>query len=134
MVILMKKVLVIIVITILVIISFLYTYPVIKNNSYEKKLLKNIYDNTDIENISYLNKNNNYYILKTDLEVIVLNLNYEEIFKDKLTSLYASDLDLVYRRNKLFYVEKKVNGKKLTYNYYDAYTYELIYETNIGGE
>lgn len=116
------------------IIGFLYIYPVIKNNSYEKGLFKNVYDNTDIENISYLNKSNNYYILKTDSEVIVLDLNYEEVFRDVITSLYVSELDLVYRRNKLFYVEKKVNGKKISYNYYDVYTYELIYETNIGGE
>lgn len=130
----MKKVLVFIIFIILMIIGFLYIYPVIKNNSYEKGLFKNVYDNTDIENISYLNKSNNYYILKTDSEVIVLDLNYEEVFRDVITSLYVSELDLVYRRNKLFYVEKKVNGKKISYNYYDVYTYELIYETNIGGE
>lgn len=129
----MKKVLIVVAIVVIIGAFLLLIYPVWKNDNYEENLMQNIYDNTNIENISYLNKSNNYYILKTDAEVIVLDLNYEELFRDKIDSLYVSELDLVYRRNKLFYEESEMSNDKLIYNYYDAYTYELVYTSNVGG-
>ena len=56
-----KKVLITILITIILLIFSIILYPIIKNNNYQKKLLNNIYENTDLKDIKYLNKDNNYH-------------------------------------------------------------------------
>ena len=50
-----KKVLITILITIILLIFSIILYPIIKNNNYQKKLLNNIYENTDLKDIKYLN-------------------------------------------------------------------------------
>ena len=75
-----KKILIIILIIISILPIGIIIYPVIENNKYQNKLLDNIYENTSIKNIEYLNKDNNYYIIKNKDKVIVLDLNYEEIY------------------------------------------------------
>ena len=72
-----KKYLICILILIIIIPLFLIIYPINKNNKYQKDLIKDIYNNTNIKEIKYLNKDNNYYIIKTKDKVIVLDLNYE---------------------------------------------------------
>ena len=71
-----------------------------KNNNYEKQLLDIIYNNTNIKDIEYLNKDNNYYIIKTKEKVMVLDLNYEEVLSLDIKELYQSNLELVYRKEK----------------------------------
>ena len=46
--------------------KILKIFPVSRNNKYKKGILNDIYSNTDIKNISYYNKSNNYYIVKDD--------------------------------------------------------------------
>ena len=71
-----KKVLITILITITLLIFSIILYPVIKNNNYQKKLLNNIYENTNLKDIKYLNKDNNYYIIKTkDSNFYVMEIN-----------------------------------------------------------
>jgi len=108
-------------------------YPVIKNNNYEKELYDIIYQNTDYKDITYLNKDNNYYIFKTKDKVMVLDLNFEEKISINIEELYESDLELVYRRNNLYYEETVEEDKKIVYNFYDIYTNELSYTTALGG-
>lgn len=128
-----KKILITILITIILIPSSVVLYPIIKNNNYEKKLLNNIYNNTDIKNITYLNKDNNYYILKTKEKVIVLDLNYEEKLSLDINKLQESSLELVYRRNSLYYEEKIKEDDKVIYKFYNIETGALEYETSLGG-
>ena len=107
-----KKYLICILILIIIIPLFLIIYPITKNNKYQKDLIKDIYNNTNIKEIKYLNKDNNYYIIKTKDKVIVLDLNYEEVYNIDLSLLQSSNLELVYRRNNLYY-EKKIRAPKI---------------------
>ena len=128
-----KKYLICILILIIIIPLFLIIYPINKNNKYQKDLIKDIYNNTNIKEIKYLNKDNNYYIIKTKDKVIVLDLNYEEVYNIDLSLLQSSNLELVYRRKNLYYEKKIREDKKITYQFYDVETNDFVYETSLGG-
>ncbi len=121
------------IISILIIILLVVTIPSIKNNNYNKKILNNIYKNTDIKNIKYLNKNNNYYIIQDDKNVIVLDLNYDIVSTLELNALYKSNLNLVYRRGNLYYEEVIKEKNSLIYKYYDVHNNEHIFDIKVGG-
>ena len=130
----MKKKIIITVISLIIIVPlFIILFPVIKNTRYEKRLLDKIYNNTNYTDIVCLNKDNNYYIIKTKNNVIVLDLNYEEIVLIDLNNIIESDLELVYRRNNLYYEEKIRENGKIIYKFYNVETFELEYETSLGG-
>jgi hypothetical protein len=80
-----------------------------------------------------LNKDNNYYVVKDRDKVIVLDLNYEEVYSIDKSKLKDNDLDLVYRRNNLYYEEKIRDGDNLTYNFYNIDNNELAYQVLLGG-
>lgn len=128
-----KKVLITILITIILLIFSIILYPIIKNNNYQKKLLNNIYENTNLKDIKYLNKDNNYYIIKTKDKVLVLDLNYEEVYSINTNEIKKSDLDLSYTRNNLYYKERIRKNNKLTYKYYDIKTNEEVFTSVLGG-
>ena len=128
-----KKVLITILITIILLIFSIILYPVIKNNNYQKKLLNNIYENTNLKDIKYLNKDNNYYIIKTKDKVLVLDLNYEEVYNINTSEIKKSKLDLSYTRNSLYYKERIRKNNKLTYKYYDIKTNEEVFTSVLGG-
>lgn len=117
----------------IVLILGIYIYPSIKNDNYQKRLISDIYKNTDIKDIEYLNKDNNYYVVKDRDKVIVLDLNYEEAYSIDKSKLKDNDLDLVYRRNNLYYEEKIRDGDNLTYNFYNIDNNELAYQVLLGG-
>ncbi len=117
----------------IVLILGIYIYPSIKNDNYQKRLISDIYKNTDINDIEYLNKDNNYYVVKDRDKVIVLDLNYEEVYSIDKSKLKDNDLDLVYRRNNLYYEEKIRDGDNLTYNFYNIDNNELAYQVLLGG-
>lgn len=128
-----KKVLITILITIILLIFSIILYPIIKNNNYQKKLLNNIYENTNLKDIEYLNKDNNYYIVKTKDKVLVLDLNYEEVYSISASEIKKSDLELSYTRNNLYYKERIRKNNKLTYKYYDIKTNEEVFTSVLGG-
>jgi len=128
-----KKVLITILITIILLIFSIILYPIIKNNNYQKKLLNNIYENTDLKDIKYLNKDNNYFIIKTKDKVLVLDLNYEEVYSISTSEIKKSNLDLSYTRNSLYYKERIRKNNKLTYKYYDIKTNEEVFTSVLGG-
>ena len=128
-----KKVLITILITIILLIFSIILYPIIKNNNYQKKLLNNIYENTDLKDIKYLNKDNNYFIIKTKDKVLVLDLNHEEVYSISTSEIKKSNLDLSYTRNNLYYKERIRKNNKLTYKYYDIKTNEEVFTSVLGG-
>lgn len=128
-----KKSVFILLMVFIVLILGIYIYPSIKNDNYQKRLISDIYNNTDIKNIEYLNKDNNYYVVKDRDKVIVLDLNYEEVYSIDKSKLKDNDLDLVYRRNNLYYEEKIRDGDNLTYNFYNIDNNELAYQVLLGG-
>lgn len=128
-----KKVILLLIIILLIAIStfLIIIIPSIKDKKYKKDLLENIYKNTKIEKINYLNKYNNYYIIKIDNKAVVLDLNYEEVYSKEIVR--ESSLPLVYRRNNLYY-EKKVRKKdSLKYFYYSTDDETLIFSSEVGG-
>ena len=133
-----KKSVFILLMVFIVLILGIYIYPSIKNDNYQKRLISDIYKNTDIKDIEYLNKDNNYYVVKDRDKVIVLDLNYEEVYSIDKSKLKDNDLDLVYRRNNLYY-EEKIYGmiclyaENLTYNFYNIDNNELAYQVLLGG-
>lgn len=128
-----KKSVFILLMVFIVLILGIYIYPSIKNDNYQKRLISDIYKNTDIKDIEYLNKDNNYYVIKDRDKVIVLDLNYEEVYSIDKSKLKDNDLDLVYRRNNLYYEEKIRDGDNLTYNFYNIDNNELAYQVLLGG-
>ena len=128
-----KKSVFILLMVCIVLILGIYIYPSIKNDNYQKRLISDIYKNTDIKDIEYLNKDNNYYVVKERDKVIVLDLNYEEVYSIDKSKLKDNDLDLVYRRNNLYYEEKIRDGDNLTYNFYNIDNNELAYQVLLGG-
>lgn len=128
-----KKSVFILLMVFIVLILGIYIYPSIKNDNYQKRLISGIYKNTDIKDIEYLNKDNNYYVVKDRDKVIVLDLNYEEVYSIDKSKLKDNDLNLVYRRNNLYYEEKIRDGDNLTYNFYNIDNNELAYQVLLGG-
>lgn len=128
-----KKIIIIIFITIVLLVFGIILYPVIKNDNYNKRLINNIYDNTDIKNITYLNKDNNYYIIKSNDKIIVLDLNYDEVYSILISEITESKLELTYVRNNLYYKERIRDNDKLIYKYYDIKTEEEVFSSSLGG-
>jgi len=120
-----------IVILIIPLCSFLF--PLIKNSNYKKELVSSVYDNTKIDNIIDINKDNNYYIVSTNDKVIVFDLNYEEVYSIESPLVKDSDFELVYKRNSLYYEEKERVDGKIIYKFYNVTDLEFVYETVVGG-
>lgn len=128
-----RKVLILILLLILIVPLLIIIYPVSRNNRYQKNLEERIYKNTSIKNINYINKDNNYYIIKNDKEIIVLDLNYEEVYKVELKDTKDLDKELTYRRNNLYYEDKVREKDKLTYKFYNISSGDEEYSLEVGG-
>ena len=120
---------IIVIIVIIILILSIFIVPVSRNNKYKN----DIYSNTDIKNISYYNKSNNYYIVKDDKYVYVFDLNYDKVYSRDISELSASKLDIVYRRSNIYYEDKVRDKNKLTYKYYDVSTLEEVFDIDVGG-
>ena len=129
-----KKYIIILLILLFISVLVIYIYPIKKNNIYKQKLIKDIYQNTTIKDIKYLNKDNNYYIIIAEDKVVVLDLNYEEVYSIDKSKIKDSTKDITYRRGNIYYEEKIKEKEKLTYNYYNIETEELEYQISLGGK
>lgn len=122
----MKKV-IITFISLLVMIFIFVMFTVNKNDKYNNDMVSYIKKNiTSLESINYINKYDNYYIVKDNLNVMVIDNDMNIVLSEKLSNIYSSYDDIVYRLNKLMYVEKIIKDNKVTYNYYDIYNHEEI--------
>lgn len=117
----LKKITIILII--LIIILIIISFPVLLNNRYINIQIKEFENNTNLD-INYLNTYNNYYIVKTNTEILVYNHNYEEIYKEPLDKIFDLNYDIIYKSNALKYEQTIVSKKKITYNYYDIHTGE----------
>lgn len=105
-----------------------------KNNI--KDMEKDVLKNTDIENIKYINKYNNHYIVMDLDSLYLFDKEYQEIFKVEIEKLHKNknNYDIIYRDNKVMYMDSyknKDNG--VIFKYYDIYTYKEIDKIVIGG-
>lgn len=129
-----KKYIIILLILLFISVLVIYIYPIKKNNIYKQKLIKDIYQNTTIKDIKYLNKDNNYYIIIAEDKVVVLDLNYEEVYSIDKNKIKDNKKPLTYRRGNIYYEEKIKEKEKLTYNFYNVETEELEYQISLGGK
>lgn len=132
----MKKIFkVIIVILSVFIIGILYiSYITNHNQNYLSSITKDIKANYQLnEEIIYANKYGNYYILKTNSKVIVLNHDYKEVFQESSSQIkqLSENYPLIYKTNKLMYEHTTTKNNKITYEYYDAKTGDLIKTTTM---
>lgn len=111
----------------------LYISYIVDNNSQEvkkleEKVLKHYTPDSKVESI---NQYSNYYIIKTSSKVIVLDNQYKLVLEEDLDKINSevNDQELIYKTNKLAYEKKILKDKKLTYEYYDAISGELIGKT-----
>ena len=130
----MKKYLKILSIPFIIILCItLYIYYLVNHNQkYLDSITKNIKENYQIdEEITYSNEYNNYYIFTTKSRVIVLNNEYNEILNESIATIknINDNQELVYKTNKLMFVEKELKKDNLIYRYYDASNNEFIKET-----
>jgi len=132
----MKKILKIILILVVLFIIYLLTLIYInnKNDKYLIELSNKIKENYEISSdITYINFHNNYYVLTTKEEIIVLNKEYDEILINDINILATNpnNYQLIYKNNKLMYESTTLKKNKINYKYYDATNNELIKETNM---
>lgn len=132
----MKKVLrSILIIVIILIMGILYISYITNHNQDElNNITQNIKDNYSVKDeITYSNRYGNYYIFTTESDVYVLNNEYQKVYQKEISSLATNEenLPIIYKTNKLMY-EKTIRKKdKITYEYYDALTNQLIKETTL---
>ncbi len=132
----MKKVLrSILIIVIILIIGILYISYITNHNQDElNNITQNIKDNYSVKDeITYSNRYGNYYIFTTESDVYVLNNEYQKVYQKEISGLATNEenLPIIYKTNKLMY-EKTIRKKdKITYEYYDALTNQLIKETTL---
>lgn len=123
----MKKYVVIFIITsILLLISIVYLGSNVSKYNYNLNSI--IKDNYHIEDkLLYINKYDNYYILTTEDNIIVLNNRYQEVLKEDITKIKkAKNMDIIYKNNNLMYLKKEIKNNKVIYKYYDPNNLELI--------
>ena len=111
-------------------------YIVNRNNSYLNSILEDIKSNSDIkEDILYYNKYNNYYIVLTENNVIVLDKDYQEVYNESTKEFQdkTSEYEIIYKVDIPMYEETKKEGNKIKYIYYDICTLEKLDEIEIEG-
>lgn len=113
---------------------FSKTYIINKNKDYEESIATSIKDNYKIASkITYTNIYGNYYIFTTKDNITVLNKEFEEVLTEKLSALApnTNNYEIIYRTSKLMYENTIIKNNSITYEYYDAKTYEKIKTTTL---
>ncbi len=114
---------------------FLMLIIIWNNNRYEDKMIENVSIKCNIEDIKYINKYNDCYIVIDDNSLYLIDSNYKIISEMDKNLLYENtkNYDIIYRNGKLLYSDDIYKDGNLIYRYYDIYSYEMIDEILIGG-
>lgn len=131
----MKK-LIIIFICLVVFLFGSVIYIVNRNNNYLNNILEDIKSNSEIkEDIIYYNKYNNYYIVLTKDNIIVLDKDYKEVYNNSTEKFQdkTSEYEIIYKTDIPMYEETKKEGNTIKYIYYDIYTLDKLDEIEIEG-
>ena len=111
-------------------------YIVNRNNNYLNNILEDIKNNSEIkEDIVYYNKYNNYYIVLTNDNIIVLDKDYKEVYNNSTEKFQdkTSEYEIIYKIDIPMYEEVKKEGNTIKYIYYDIYTLDVLDEIEIEG-
>ena len=114
----MKKIIVIFILLLFLVI-FYFVFPVYKDYEYKKNMYKKINSNYEKIDIKYFNKYGEYYIIKDDKNIIVLDKKYKEVLKKELSSIHKMDLDIVYKYEDIMYEKTDRNKNGIIYTYYN---------------
>ena len=100
-------------------------------NDIEKDIVKNI----KIKGIKYINKYDNYYIVRDKNYIYLIDYKYIEVLKIDNKKIYdnKNDYELVYRDNTIMYMDNYIDNDGIVFNYYDIYSYKLIDSITVGG-
>ena len=122
-----------IIIILLLIVIFSISYITDNNTQTLEKLTQKIQKHYKTTKINYSNTFNNYYIIKTNNQVIILTKDYKEVAKEDISKLKeeSNNYDLIYKTNKIMYEKKTLKKNKIIYDYYDAITGEKIKTTTM---
>lgn len=126
----MKKVIKIFIIIVILLFGMVIFITGIDNRD-TKKLIKDISSNSQIDNIKYINRYGDYYIVLNDKYLYAINREYKIISEVDKILLYENknNYDIIYD-NELFMYMEEVNN---IYKYYDIYSYKIISEVDMGG-
>ena len=126
----MKKIIKIFIIIVILLFGMIFFVTEIDNRD-TKKLIEDISSNSQIDNIKYINRYGEYYIVLNDKYLYAINKEYKAISELDKILLYENknNYDIIYD-NELFMYMEEVNN---IYKYYDIYSYELIREVDMGG-
>lgn len=130
----MRKIVVIIV-SILILMFIGMNIMIGIDNGYISKIEKDIYKNTDVKKVDYVNEYDKHYIVRNNEYIYLFNNNYEEITRIKLNLVYENknNYDIVYRDKTIMYMDNYKNEEGIIFKYYDIYTYKEIDKVIIGG-
>lgn len=126
----MKKIIKIFIIIVILLFGMVIFITGIDNRD-TKKLIKDISSNSQIDNIKYINRYGEYYIVLNDKYLYAINRKYKIISEVDKILLYENknNYGIIYD-NELFMYMEEVNN---VYKYYDIYSYKFIHEVDIGG-
>lgn len=130
----MKKIVVIFIFIILFLfISRCVMVYIDKNNISDIK--KDIIKNTKIKGIKYINKCDDYYIVKDNDYIYLIDYKYNEVLKIENKKIYdnKNNYELMYRDNTIMYMDNYIDKDSIVFNYYDIYSYKLIDSIIVGG-
>ena len=105
------------------------------DNRYYDKIKKIIEEECKIDNIIYINKYNDYYIVKDKEYLYLINSEYRIISEIDNNLLYENkeNYDIIYDDEVFMYMDDEYIEDGVIYRYYDIYSYELINEIKVGG-
>lgn len=126
----MKKIIKIFIIIVILLFGMIFFVTEIDNRD-NKKLINDISNNTQIDNIKYINRYGEYYIVLNDKYLYAINREYKIISEVDKILLYENEnnYDIIYDDELFMYMEEVNN----IYKYYDIYSYKFIHEVDIGG-
>lgn len=105
------------------------------DNRYYDKIKKIIEEECKIDNIIYINKYNDYYIVMDKEYLYLINSEYRIISEIDNNLLYENKekYDIIYDDEVFMYMDDEYIDNGVIYRYYDIYSYELIDEIKVGG-
>ena len=105
------------------------------DNRYYNRIKKIIEEECKIDNIIYINKYNDYYIVMDKEYLYLINSEYRIISEIDNNLLYENKekYDIIYDDEVFMYMDDEYIDNGVIYRYYDIYSYELIYEIKVGG-
>lgn len=130
----MKKV-VISFISIIVVIFMMILYMVSSDNKDKLSVEELIKAKTNILEIDYLNKYNDYYLLEDSNYLYLIDKEYKIISKLEISLIHENlnHYDLIYEDDKIYYLNDYIDNDKIIYEYYDIYSYEIVKQVLVGG-